>query len=186
MGRSGDRITAAANTAPNSDPRPASSAPAIERYPRARNSRSNVPLGMSAFVGTPLEAVLRDRLITTLILVGAVLEIGIEPTARHAADLGFLPVVVTDACGVVEPAAGQRALESLDYTLMCYRCTSDEVAGAFRGVGAPWRLASDPADRQARLPAPLRGEHGREILREIGLEDRAIDDLAEESVIWVP
>jgi crotonobetainyl-CoA:carnitine CoA-transferase CaiB-like acyl-CoA transferase len=60
------------------------------------------------------------------------------------------------------------------------------VAGVFRGVGAPWRLASDPADRQARLPAPLRGEHGREILREVGLEDPAIDDLAEEGVIWVP
>ena len=38
-------------------------------------------LGMSAFVGTPLEVVLRDRGVTTLILVGAVLEIGIEPTA---------------------------------------------------------------------------------------------------------
>ena len=60
-------------------------------------------LTMSAFVGRPLEIVLRDRGVTTLILVGAVLEIGIEPTARHAADLGFLPVVVEDACGVVEP-----------------------------------------------------------------------------------
>ena len=60
------------------------------------------------------------------------------------------------------------------------------VAGVFRGVGAPWRLASDPPDRQARIPAPLRGEHGREILREIGLDERAIDDLAQESVVWVP
>ena len=60
------------------------------------------------------------------------------------------------------------------------------VAGVFRGVGAPWRLASDPADRQARRPAPLRGEHGREILQEIGLEDEAIDELTEESVVWIP
>ena len=51
--------------------------------------------------------------ITTLVLVGAVLEIGIEPTARHAADLGFLPVVVDDACGIVEPDAAQRSLDSL-------------------------------------------------------------------------
>ena len=64
-------------------------------------------LGMSALVGTPLEAALRDRGITTLVLVGAVLEIGIEPTARHAADLGFLPVVVDDACG--DRRAGRRA-----------------------------------------------------------------------------
>jgi nicotinamidase-related amidase len=87
-------------------------------------------LGMSAFVGTPLEVVLRDRGVTTLILVGAVLEIGIEPTARHAADLGFLPVVVEDACGVVEPAAAERSLASLDYSLMSYRASAGEIVAA--------------------------------------------------------
>lgn len=60
------------------------------------------------------------------------------------------------------------------------------VAGAFRGVGAPWRLASDPDGRQPRRPAPIRGQHGREILREIGLDEQAIDELAQESVVWVP
>ena len=87
-------------------------------------------LGMSAFVGTPLEVVLRDRGVITLILVGAVLEIGIEPTARHAADLGFLPVVVEDACGVVEPTAAERSLASLDYSLMSYRATTAEIVDA--------------------------------------------------------
>jgi biuret amidohydrolase len=90
-------------------------------------------LGMSAFVGTPLEATLRDRGLTTLILVGAVLEIGIEPTARHAADLGLLPVVVEDACGVVETAAAERSLASLDYSLMSYRATTAEVVAALKG-----------------------------------------------------
>ena len=89
-------------------------------------------LGMSAFVGTPLEAALRDRGVTTVILVGAVLEIGIEPTARHAADLGLLPVVVDDACGVVEAEAATRSLASLDYSLMSYRATTEEVVSAFR------------------------------------------------------
>jgi len=88
-------------------------------------------LGMSALVGTPLESALRDRGITTLVLVGAVLEIGIEPTARHAADLGFLPVVVDDACGIVEPDAAQRSLDSLDYSLMSYRATTAEIVAAF-------------------------------------------------------
>jgi nicotinamidase-related amidase len=87
-------------------------------------------LGMSAFVGTPLEVVLRDRCVTTLIIVGAVLEIGIEPTARHAADLGFLPIVVEDACGVVAPEAAERSLASLDYSLMSYRAPTDEIAQA--------------------------------------------------------
>lgn len=89
-------------------------------------------LGMSAFVGTPLEAVLGDRGVTTLILVGAVLEIGIEPTARHAADLGLLPVVVDDACGVVEPEAAERSLASLDYSLLSYRAPAAVVAQALR------------------------------------------------------
>jgi nicotinamidase-related amidase len=84
-------------------------------------------LAMSAFVGTPLEFTLRDRGITTLIIVGAVLEIGIDPTARHAADLGFLPVIVEDACGVVERQAAERALASLDYSLMSYRATTSDI-----------------------------------------------------------
>jgi nicotinamidase-related amidase len=89
-------------------------------------------LGMSALVGTPVEAVLRDRGVTTLVLVGAVLEIGIEPTARHAADLGFLPVVVDDACGVVDADAAQRSITGLDYSLLSYRCSAEDVLHAFR------------------------------------------------------
>ena len=87
-------------------------------------------LAMSAFVGTPLEVLLRDRGVTTLILVGAVVEIGIEPTARHAADLGFLPVVVEDACGAVSPEAAERSLASLDYSLMSYRAPTAKVVAA--------------------------------------------------------
>lgn len=87
-------------------------------------------LGMSAFVGTPLESVLRDRGVTTLVLVGAVLEIGIEPTARHAADLGLVPVVVEDACGVVERDAAERSLAALDYSLLSYRAATAEVVAA--------------------------------------------------------
>ncbi|MGY1716106.1 cysteine hydrolase family protein [Geodermatophilus sp. SYSU D01106] len=91
-------------------------------------------LGMSALVGTPLEAALRDRGVTTLVVVGAVLEIGIEPTARHAADLGLLPVVVDDACGVVDDEAAERSLASLDYSLLSHRCSTAEVVAAFGGA----------------------------------------------------
>ncbi len=71
---------------------------------------------MSAFVGTPLELVLRDCGVTAVALVGVALEIGIEPTVRHAADLGLLPVVLTDACGAGDARAGERALETLAFT----------------------------------------------------------------------
>ena len=78
-------------------------------------------LAMSMFVGTPLEMVLRDRGVTAFAIVGAVTEIGIEPTVRHGADLGFIPVVVADACGSVDAAAGERSLASLDYAKLSLR-----------------------------------------------------------------
>ncbi len=54
---------------------------------------------MSAFLGTPLDIALRDCAIGAFAIVGIALEIGIEPTVRHGMDLGYIPIVVTDACG---------------------------------------------------------------------------------------
>jgi biuret amidohydrolase len=70
---------------------------------------------MSAFEGTPLDIVLRDCGVTAVAVVGVALEIGVEPTVRHAADLGYVPIVVTDACGVGDRAAGARSLETLRF-----------------------------------------------------------------------
>jgi nicotinamidase-related amidase len=72
-------------------------------------------IGMSAFVGTPLEQVLRDCRLIALAVVGVALEVGIEPTLRHAADLGLIPVVVADACGSRDQAARVRALDGLAF-----------------------------------------------------------------------
>jgi biuret amidohydrolase len=41
------------------------------------------------------------------------MEVGIEPTVRHGADLGLIRVVVIDACGAGDPVAAQRSLDSL-------------------------------------------------------------------------
>ncbi len=70
---------------------------------------------MSAFEGTPLDIVLRDCGITAVAVVGVALEVGIEPTARHAADLGYIPIIITDACGAGDAAAGERALATLEF-----------------------------------------------------------------------
>ncbi len=86
-------------------------------------------LAMSMFVGTPLELVLRDCGINAFAIVGAVTEIGIEPTVRHGADLGFIPVVVADACGSVDPAAGERSLASLDYAKMFLQTDIETFTG---------------------------------------------------------
>jgi nicotinamidase-related amidase len=71
---------------------------------------------MSAFEGTFLNVALRDCDINRLAVVGIAMEIGIEPTVRHAADLGYIPIVVTDACGAGHVEAAQRSLASLAFT----------------------------------------------------------------------
>jgi nicotinamidase-related amidase len=70
---------------------------------------------MSAFEGTPLDIALRDCGVNAFVIVGVATEIGIEPTVRHGADLGYIPIVVTDACGAGHEEAGARALASLRY-----------------------------------------------------------------------
>jgi biuret amidohydrolase len=72
-------------------------------------------LTLSAFAGTPLELALRGAGVEAVAIVGVATEIGIEPTVRHAGDLGFIPVVVTDACAAGNAEAGARAMESLRF-----------------------------------------------------------------------
>lgn len=70
---------------------------------------------MSAFVGTPLDIAFRDCGINSFVIMGIALEVGIEPTIRHATDLGYIPVLVTDACGHGNAAAADRSLASLKF-----------------------------------------------------------------------
>ena len=72
-------------------------------------------LTMSAFEGTWLDFALRDCGINAFIIVGVATEIGIEPTARHGADLGYIPVLVTDACAGGNEEAAARSIESLKF-----------------------------------------------------------------------
>jgi biuret amidohydrolase len=72
-------------------------------------------LAFSAFVGTPLEMALRGAGVQTLAVVGVATEIGIEPTVRHAGDLGFIPVVISDACAPGDTEAGARSIETLRF-----------------------------------------------------------------------
>lgn len=70
---------------------------------------------MSAFEGTPLDLALRDCGIDAFAIVGIAMEIGIEPTVRHGADLGYIPVVVRDACGFGHRDAAERSIASLEF-----------------------------------------------------------------------
>jgi nicotinamidase-related amidase len=70
---------------------------------------------MSAFEGTPLDIALRDCGIRAFAIAGIAMEIGIEPTARHGADLGYIPVIIKDACGFGHRDAAERSLASLEF-----------------------------------------------------------------------
>jgi len=72
-------------------------------------------LAMSAFEGTPLSFALRDCGIGGVAICGIALEIGIEPTVRHATDLGFIPIVLQDACGSGHAEAGARSLATMRF-----------------------------------------------------------------------
>lgn len=70
---------------------------------------------MSAFEGTPLDLALRDCGISAFAIAGIAMEIGIEPTVRHGADLGFIPVLIKDACGYGHRDAAERSIASLEF-----------------------------------------------------------------------
>jgi nicotinamidase-related amidase len=76
---------------------------------------------MSAFTGTFLDIALRDARIESFIIAGIALEVGIEPTVRHAADLNYLPIVVTDGCG-------SKTRELKDQTLHSFETTGEVIS----------------------------------------------------------
>lgn len=82
---------------------------------------------MSAFEGTPLDIVLRDCGVRAYLIAGVATEVGIEPTLRHSTDLGYIPVLVRDACGAGDEAAGRRTLESLAFAGDAILTDTDEV-----------------------------------------------------------
>ncbi|HZE76210.1 MAG TPA: cysteine hydrolase [Gemmatimonadales bacterium] len=86
-------------------------------------------IAMSAFVGTPLDTALRDCGINSFVIVGIALEIGIEPTVRHAMDLGYIPIVVEDACGWGDAAAAERAKAQLAFVGGSLATDTDTIVG---------------------------------------------------------
>lgn len=86
---------------------------------------------MSAFEGTPLNIALRDCGVTAFAIAGIALEIGIEPTARHGADLGYIPVVIKDACGFGHHDAAERSIASLEFAGDSFITTVETFCGQF-------------------------------------------------------
>jgi biuret amidohydrolase len=95
-------------------------------------------LTMSAFEATWLDFALRDCGINAFAIVGVATEIGIEPTARHGADLGYIPVLITDACGAGDEDAAKRSIESLKFAGDAVLTDTETICTVFRqrsGIG---------------------------------------------------
>jgi nicotinamidase-related amidase len=86
---------------------------------------------MSAFEGTPLNIALRDCGIDAFAIVGIAMEIGIEPTVRHGADLGYIPIIVTDACGCGHEVAAARSIENLRFSGDAFFTDVKEICSSF-------------------------------------------------------
>jgi crotonobetainyl-CoA:carnitine CoA-transferase CaiB-like acyl-CoA transferase len=104
----------------------------------------------------------------------------------NAADLYALiePIIATrssefwiEYCSRHDIPAG--AVRSLDDLVAELPVEQHPTLGAYRQIPPPVRFAATPAS--VRRHAPMLGEHGREVLLEVGLSDDAIDALVGES-----
>ncbi|RZD18150.1 MAG: cysteine hydrolase [Candidatus Acididesulfobacter diazotrophicus] len=73
----------------------------------------------SIFTGTYFEQMMKNRNIKTLIFTGIATEIGIESSARDAANRGFYPVIATDCVSSMDKEAHNRSLENMQKMFIC-------------------------------------------------------------------
>ncbi|MGA3106393.1 MAG: cysteine hydrolase [Terriglobales bacterium] len=89
---------------------------------------------MSAFEGTPLNMALRDCGVDAFAIVGIAMEIGIEPTVRQGSDLGYIPVVIKDACGFGHREAAERSNASLEFSGDAFLTNVETICAQFRRI----------------------------------------------------
>ena len=85
--------------------------------------------GVSAFMASDLEPILKNKRIGTLLLAGVATNFVVEGTAREASDRGYNVVVVGDCCASVNQEAHDAAL-SVALPFLSTISTSEEVMAA--------------------------------------------------------
>jgi nicotinamidase-related amidase len=114
--------------------------PAFQLIPELKPLASEAifdKIAMSAFEGTPLDMALRDCRLEAFAIVGIAMEIGIEPTVRHGADLGYIPVVITDACGFGHKDAAERSIASLQFAGDALLTKTETICAQFGRIQPP-------------------------------------------------
>jgi nicotinamidase-related amidase len=86
---------------------------------------------VDAFIGTPLEYLLRLCRARTIIHTGIATEVGILPTAWHAINLGFFVVVPEDLVGPMQPEYHEEAMAFLRRLTLVTQ--AEDIVQAWRG-----------------------------------------------------
>ena len=89
---------------------------------------------MSAFEGTFLNIAFRDLGLQSFAVAGIALDIGIEPTVRHALDLNYIPVVVSDLCGTRTEDLHKQSMSTLAATGEVFAVTSAQLTSTMKLV----------------------------------------------------
>jgi nicotinamidase-related amidase len=85
-----------------------------------------------AFLGTELDAKLRERGVTQVFMAGIATSIGVEASARSAFDLGYNVVFISDAVTDLNPVSHKHALEIV-FPRLGEVDTTENVLKALRG-----------------------------------------------------
>jgi nicotinamidase-related amidase len=90
--------------------------------------------GKGAFYATDLEAILRAKDITTLVVCGVTTHVCVSSTLREAADRGFDTILLADCCQSYEEELHQGALDVLRMpaALFGWLATSDDFIALLR------------------------------------------------------
>lgn len=103
--------------------------PELEQRPEDYLVSKQAP---GAFLGTPLDAYLRERNVTQVFVAGIATSVGVESTVRSAYDLGYNVVVVVDAITDRDADAHRLCVEKM-FPRISETDTTDNVVKRLRG-----------------------------------------------------
>ena len=99
----------------------------------------------SAFIGTDLERYLIDHGIKALVICGFVTNNSVEATVRHAGDLGFDTIVVSDAVACFN----KRGLDGSIYdSALVHQISLSNLAGEYASIKATEEIIRELANKQ--------------------------------------